>query len=268
MSLLNKAKLRGTSDSVSVKDAYGKLVLICLGGTALMLVFQLGLIIGIFQVGNKPPPTLVQLANGDSIGVTPIDSAERTDESILTFLNDIFSLTFTWAGTMQDPNQPGQIIVDPGVDVSDENGQRIGKVPTTVWSASLAMELNFRQEFLRQIAELVPQSVFTQKTNVAFVPVSFSPPEQVSEGRWKVRLVSNLLFLKDLGTVAEVVPYNVDIYVRSVVPPNSQLINNLSQPSDHKDPKNFPTLAQQVAEIRQAALEIDSIIPYRREDLN
>ena len=264
MTLLHKAKLRGSSDSVSVKDAYGKLVLICLGGTALMLVCQLGLIIGIFQVGNKPPPTLVQLADGDSIGVTPHDSAQRTDEAILTFLNNIFTLTFTWAGTMQDPTQPGQILVDRGVDISGEDGQRIGKVPTTVWEASLAMELNFRQEFLRQIAELVPQSVFTQKTNVAFVPVSFSPPEQVSPGRWKVRLISNLLFLKDLGKVSEVVPYNVDIYVRSVVPPNPQLVNNLSQSSETKP---FPTLAQQVAQIRQAALEIDSIVPYRREDL-
>lgn len=264
MNLLQKAKLRGTSDSVSVKDAYGKLVLICLGGTALTLLFQLGLMIGLFQVGNKPPPTLVQLADGDSLRVTPIDSAERTDEAILTFLNNIFTLTFTWSGTMRDPNQPGQILVDPGIDVSDENGQRIGKVPTPVWEATLAMELNFRQEFLRQIAELVPQSVFTQKTNVAFVPVSFSPPEKVSTGRWKVRLVSNLLFFKDLGKVSEVVPYNVDIYVRSVVPPNPQLINNLSPSSD---PKSFPTLAQQVANIRQAALEIDSIIPYRREDL-
>ena len=116
MNLLQKAKLRGTSDSVSVKDAYGKLVLICLGGTGLTLLFQLALMIGLFQLGNKPPPTLVQLADGDSIGVTPIDSVERTDESILMFLNDIFTLTFTWSGTRPDPTQPGQIIVDPGVD--------------------------------------------------------------------------------------------------------------------------------------------------------
>ncbi len=264
MSLLHKAKLRGTSDSVSVKDAYGKLVLICLGGTALTLLCQLALMIGLFQVANKPPPTLVQLADGDSIGVIPIDSASRTDEAILTFLNNIFTLTFTWSRTIPDPNQPGQIIIDSGVAISSEEGQRIGKVPQTVWSASLAMELNFRQEFLRQIAELVPQSVFTQKTNVAFVPVSFSPPEKVSSGRWKVRLISNLLFLKDLGKVSEVVPYNVDIYVRSVVPPNPQLVNNLSLTSETQ---SFPTLAQQVANIRQAALEIDSIVPYRREDL-
>ena len=44
MSLLHKAKLRGTPDSVSVKDAYGKLVIVCLAGTALTLVCQLGLI--------------------------------------------------------------------------------------------------------------------------------------------------------------------------------------------------------------------------------
>ncbi|MEL4895600.1 hypothetical protein [Crocosphaera sp. Alani8] len=264
MSLLDKAKLRGTSDSVSVKDAYGKLVLVCLGGTGLTLVFQLALMIGIFRVGNKPPPTLVQLASGDSISVIPIDSTQRTDESILTFLNDIFTLTFTWSGTMQDKNQPGQFIVDSGIDVTAENGQRIGKVPTTVWEASFSLELNFRQEFLRQIAELVPQSVFTQKTNVAFVPVSFSTPEKVSNGRWKVRLVSNLLFLKDLGQVAEVVPYNVDIYVRSIVPPNPQLIDSLTQTTDTK---TLTTLAQQVAQIRQAGLEIDSIIPSRRENL-
>ena len=264
MTLLHKAKLRGTSDAVSVKDAFGKVVIICLGGTGLSLLFNVGLPIGIYQVATKPPPTLVQLSNGDSIGVIPINSAERTDEAILSFLNSIFTLTFTWGGTMADPTQPGQIIPDPGVDISSEDGQRIGKVPTPVWSASLGMELNFRQEFLCQIAELIPQSVFTQKTNVAFVPVSFSPPEKVAEGRWKVRLISNLLFLKDLGNVSEVVPYNVDIYVRSVVPPNPQMVNHLSQTSETKKP---PTLAQQVAKIRASALEIDSIVPYRREEL-
>ncbi len=264
MSLLEKAKLRATSDSVSVKDAYGKLVIVCLAGTGLTLVFNFGLLIGIFQVANKPPPTLVQLSNGDSINVIPIDSSERTDEAILTFLNDIFTLTFTWSGTMPDPQNPGKFIVDSGVDISGEDGQKIGKVPTTVWSASLGMELNFRQEFLRQIAELIPQSVFTQKTQVAFVPVSFSPPEQVSDGRWKVRLISNLLFFKDLGEVSQVVPYNVDIYVRSVVPPNQLLVNQLS---DRFKSSVSKTLALQVAEIRQAALEIDSIVPYRREEL-
>ena len=125
------------------------------------------------------------------------------------------------------------------------------------------MELNLRNAFLRQIAELIPQSVFTQKTQVAFVPVSFSTPKQVSPGRWKVRLISNLLFFKDLRQVSEVVPYNVDIYVRSVVPPNPVLVNQLSDQSK----SSSATLAQQVAEIRQAALEIDSIVPYRREDL-
>ena len=264
MTLLHRAKLRGTSSEVSVKDAFGKLVLVCLGGTGLSLLLNVGLLIGLFQVANKPPPTLVQLADGESLGVIPIDSAQRTDEAILSFLNNIFTLTFTWAGTLSDPEQPGQIIKDPGIDISSEQGQPLGKVPTPVWEASLAMELNFRQEFLRQIAQLIPQSVFTQKTNVAFVPVSFSPPEQVSSGRWKVRLISNLLFLKDPGKVAEVVPYNVDIYLRSVVPPNPQLVNRLSPTSA---PKTSPTLAQQVAQIRQAALEIDSIVPYRREAL-
>ena len=262
MTLLHRAKLRGTSESVSLKDAFGKLVIVCLGGTGLSLLLNVGLLIGLFQVASKSPPTLVQLNHGESIGVVPIDSLERTDEAILSFLNDIFTLTFTWSGTMPDPNQPGQILKDPGVDLSGEGGGPLGKVPTAVWEASLAMELNFRQEFLRQIAELIPQSVFTQKTSVAFVPLSFSPPEKVSPGRWKVRLISNLLFIKDLGKVEEVVPYNVDIYVRSVVPPDAQLIKQLSR--NQTDSKS---LAQLVAKIRQAALEIDSIVPYRREVL-
>ena len=71
------------------------------------------------------------------------------------------------------------------------------------------------------------------------------------------------MFFKDLRQVSEVVPYNVDIYVRSVVPPNPVLVNQLSDQSK----SSSATLAQQVAEIRQAALEIDSIVPYRREDL-
>ena len=261
MVLLHKAKLRGTPESVSVKDALGKLVIICLGTTGVGLLLNVGVIIGIFQVAMKPPPTLVQLSDGESIGVVPIKSHERTDEAILSFLNNIFTLVFTWSGTIPSATNPGQIIPDKGVDITGTNGQIIGKVPTTVWSASSSMELNFRQEFLRQMAELIPQSVFNQKSTVAFVPVSFSPPVPVSQGRWKVRLISNLLFMKGLKT-EEVVPYNVEIYVRSVVTPNAQLVSDLTEHQTQSIP-----LAKWLAKYRQAGLEIDSIVPYRREDL-
>ncbi|PSF33443.1 hypothetical protein C7H19_19935 [Aphanothece hegewaldii CCALA 016] len=257
--LLGKFKERGASESLALKDAYSKLILICLGGVVGGLLLQLLLFIGLNRVANQPPPVLVQLKDGSSIKVEAIDSLSRTDQSIQSFVNDTLALMFTWSGVVPG-DAAGQYTADQGVVILDEKGQRKGRVTTAAWEATYALELQFRQEFLRQLADLVPETVFVRKTNVAFVPLKILSPEPISLGKWKVRIYSNLLFVTADNQTAEIVPYNVDVYVHAVPPSNlaltSQVIDIRSKP-----------IAAIVGKVRQAAMEIEAIVPIKQEDL-
>ena len=262
--LLSKAKQRGIdpSESITLKDNFAKLVIICLAGVGGTLVLQLLLLIAAFQIANKPPPTLVQLEDGQSILVKGINSLDRSDEAIIQFVNQILTLTFTWNGVMPSDKEPGQFVKDPGVEVV-EQGRPLGLVTTTAWYATYAFEMNFRSQFLQQLVQLVPKSIFRQKSNVVFVPLRILPPEKLGQGRWKVRVFSNLLFATGLGQPEQIVPYNIDVYVRSVIPHDQGLIGQLSEKSSAT---NQP-LAQKVGQIRQAAMEIEAIVPYNPEEL-
>lgn len=261
--LLGKFKNRTTGDEsnrfIKTKDAFDKLILLCFGSIVATVVLQLFMGIGINRVASKPPPVLVQLKDGSSITVEPIDSLKRTDPSIQSFVNDTLTILFTWAGVIPG-DETGQYVTDPGVTVVDGSGRTKGRVTTPAWQATYALELKFRQEFLLQLAGLVPESVFISKTNVAFVPIRILPPELVSPGKWKVPVYSNLLFVTSSNQIAEIVPYNVDVYVRAVPPSNAHLISQMI------DVRSKP-LAAIVANIRQAALQIDAIVPIKQEVL-
>lgn len=257
--LLNKAKARGTSETVSIKDNFGKLVIVCLGTSLLGLALDVGLIVGIFGIANKPPPALVQLEDGSSIEVEAVGSLERTDKAIQDFINNIFSTVFTWTGTIPVDDKPGTFIADQGVSISDEQGKNLGSVTTPAWEATYAFDLNFRQEFLRQLAQLIPQSVFTHRSDVAFIPVEIGQPQRLEEGRWKVRLIANLLYTTGISQAEEIIPYNVDVYLRAVVPP-------IDSNRQHLDTRS-KTLATQVNKYRRSAMQVENIVPYTRESL-
>jgi hypothetical protein len=258
--LLKKSKLKGPIDSVTIKDAYWKMAILCLALAASSIFFNLILAIGIFKVASKPAPTLVQLSNGDSIYVEAIDTKERSPESIQKFVTDILTAMFTWSGTMPDPDDPAKIVSDPGVPISDEKGNKIGKIPTSAFEASLAFELNFRSSFLRQLGRFIPESIFTNKTDVAFVPIDIQPPVSIGKERWKVTVLSNLMFVDRHNQIGSVVPYHVDVYLKSVTKSQKQLIAEITQAQSRP-------LAQQIARIRQAGLEIYAITYYHRKDL-
>ncbi|MGH2412973.1 MAG: hypothetical protein ACRDEA_04615 [Microcystaceae cyanobacterium] len=257
---LTKAKQRGTSDDISLRGAFSKLVIICLSSSAVGLLLQLGLFLGLFQIANKPPPVLVQLQDGQSINVKAIDSLERTDEAILKFVNQILSMTFTWSGVMPSEKDPGQFVPDPGVAVVNAQNQPLGKITTAAWEATYAFEVNARSKFLQELVTLVPQSVFTNKANVAFVPIKILPPQRIAPGRWKVRVFSNLLYTTGLSNVEQIVPYNVDVYIHSVIVSD---LNSIAQSTDI----HSKALAATIAKARTAALEIEAIVPYRSEEL-
>ena len=257
--LLNQYKKVSNDDSSVVKrDAYAKLFIL----TSIGIIgnFALGLLLFVLYLGiaAKPPPALVQLEDGTAILTKPVSSLDRTDKALETFVRDIFGIIYTWSGSY--PNNEGEWVEDTGVTVQDSNGKKLGLITTPAWEASFALNLKFRETFLRKLAEIVPQSVFSNRTEVALVPLRMLPPQKVSEGKWKVVYLTNLLFIQRQTRKETIIPYNVEVYVKAVPPNSNSLVSQLKEAKSK-------SVALDVVNARQGAMEIESIVPYQQQDL-
>jgi hypothetical protein len=261
MSLITKVKSGGLKE-LSWRDSFGFLVLVCLGVGGLSVFLQLCLLFNYMRIANKPAPTLVQLATGESISVIAIGSKERTAEAMQKFVKDMMALTFNWSGTIpnNNPDFSGVVVPDSGVQVQTEiNGRATSRrITTPAYEASFAFELGFRQEFLQELATLVPEAIFNQGGQVAFIPRQISHPQKVAEGQWKVIVISQLMFIRQGRPLGEVVPFNKEIYLRAIEPPSLEAL-----PADSVS----ASLANLVAKMRASGLEITAITDYKPQDL-
>jgi hypothetical protein len=252
-------RTRKVREGVAVRDAFAKVVAITLAGTTASFGLSLLVLMAVLGVANKPAPTLVQLSDGESIHVGAIDGNDRSEASIRNFTLDTLTAIFTWSGVYPS-SEPGEFERDPGIDMYDGKGNRLGRVTVAAATATLAMELNFRDEFLKRLATLVPESVFTGRVDLAFVPLEIGKPVALGAGRWKVPVLSDLVFTRDGKATGKTIPYNADVYVRSVPPINAELVDKLVDP-------RAKSLATRLGKSRRAGLEIYSIAPYKAKEL-
>lgn len=227
-----------------------------------MLVFQV-LLLGLFGIGvislirlsNKPAPSLVQVAGGEAIRVAPMDNQERTPEAIVKFVNDTLALMFNWSGTLP-PEDPGQLAMpkpDPGVSVSSEGSNN--KITTGAWQAAFALSTDFRSEFLQTLSVLTPQEIFNGNAQAVLIPRNTEAPQEIEPGKWKVRVVADLAFVDRSNNETHSIPFNKEIYVRSVTPPTRPLGESAG------------LLEQAAYNVRQAGIEIYGMRDLKKEDL-
>ena len=256
----NKAKKKSSIKSESsLRNSFGLLVLVSMGFSLTSIVIQMLLLLFSWNIANRPAPSLVQLASGESISVAPIGSRDRTPEVIQTFVQNTMTMAFNWSGTIADPKTGGQI-PDSGVMINTQiNGRNTNRrITTPAYEALFAFELGFREEFLNNIATLTPEAIFNSGGQVAFIPIQISSPKRITDGQWKVTVISNLLFIRQGKPLGDLVPFNKEIYVRAIDPPN---IKGL--PEDMLS----GSLAETIARIRASGLEITAITDYRSQDL-
>ena len=254
-----KKKKSSIKNESSLRNSFGLLVLIAIGFSITSIVIQMILLIFSWNIANRPAPSLVQLASGESISVVPVGSKERTPEVIQTFVQNTMTMAFSWSGTIRDPETGGQI-PDSGVMINTQiNGRSTNRrITTPAYESLFAFELAFREEFLGTIATLTPEAIFNRGGQVAFIPVEISTPQRIGTGRWKITVISNLLFIRQGQPLGDLVPFNKEIYVRAVDTPN---LNSL--------PKEITanSLAETITKIRASGLEITAITDYRPQDL-
>ena len=250
----NKLNFLKKSTQSSTADVLG-IFAISTFGLHILTLFFLFLLYGSFsRLSKKPPPTLVELNDGKSVQVTSIGSKERTPTTILNFVKTTFTLMLNWSGTIPISNNDlgtKKAKPDPGVNIKSLAGKE-GKVTVAAWEASYALSSDFRKEFVQLLAQMTPTGVFEQNTQVVFIPLSIQQPIQISPGKWKVRMISNLNIFDTRTNIGEVIPFNKEIFIQAVEVPGSSPSGGLELI---------------IRNIRASGLEIYAIRDFKSENL-
>ena len=200
------------------------------------------------KIAHKPVPRLVELPSGNTILVKPIGSKERQPETIKRFTKNILSLMFTWTGHIEVVGKNAKTTVrDPGVNLA---GKPNSLLPTAAWESTLAIDANFRQDFLKYLSEIIPsEQIFNDRFDTVFVPLDISEPIALEAGYWQVNIVANILVISSNKT-EKIIPFNKKVFVKAVEIPEYKGI-----------PMNeaHSSIVGIVAAIRLSGLEIDRI---------
>jgi len=236
------------------KDARGTLgffVLVSLGLQGLTL-FSCLLLFGAYMgLSRKAPPSLVQLESGKTIATAPMDSGERAPAVIQKFVQDELTMLSSAVGTLPplDPKLP--LAPDPGVPIKLSNGT--AKITTLASYASFGLSEDFRAAYLRKLAELTPQNVFSQSERVVLVIQDVSTPQKLKDGEWKVNVVANLVRFSADNLVGAAIPYNREVFVRAITAPDILPVSSETE--------------RQIAQVRSAGLEIYAMRDFVRPNL-
>jgi hypothetical protein len=237
------------------KPVFPLFVLITLGIQAVVALAMLIQLFFMARLATKPVPSLVQMIDGKAVKVAPAERLERTPETIKAFVNETITLMFSWSGTLV-PATPEEVRTpkqDPGVVVSGKQDQRVA---SATWEAGFAFSEKFRQPFLEKLAALTPPEIFrSREVQGALIIRLIGEPQKIEDGKWKVSLISNIVYFSNQNQVGKSIPFNKEIYLLAVDPPSMPLAENSS------------ALQQVIYRIRQAGLEIYAIRDLPREDL-
>lgn len=148
---------------------------------------------------------LVQLEGGKSIVAYKTDPYDRTPASIKHYVKEVFGLLFTWNQNLATGD------TRKGVKLSDGS-----QVTVSSWEASYAISETFRTSFLKAIAELTPNEVFSGKAQSILTFQHISEPTVVDRGKWKLDLVANLLIITSKHPEGIIIPFNKVVIIEAI----------------------------------------------------
>ncbi|MEX0271576.1 hypothetical protein AB3R30_20860 [Leptolyngbyaceae cyanobacterium UHCC 1019] len=239
MQLLSK-KRRFDSSDILPMFALGTL-----GLQILILFLTLAIATGTWAVARKPSPSMVQLDNGRSIAMEPVDHFSRTPVTVHQFVKNGLGMLFTWNAKLTSKNGAGATgqasrgsLSDPGVQVGR------GRITTGTWQASFMVAEDFRNPFLQEVAKMTPNGVFSNAAQSVLSFESVSDPKPVKPGIWQVDVVANLLIFDGANPQGRVIPFNKSVFVQAVEPTSDPL------------PENSTPIQQAVYQAQQSGLRI------------
>jgi len=226
-----------------------------LGLQVLLLLISLGSVVSLWSIAHKPAPAMVQLLDGHSIAMEPVDTNQRTPSTIRQFTKDSLGLMFTWSSKIQankDNANPGSpdSVKDPGVSVGT------GRITTSSWQSSFALREDFRNSFLEQVAKLTPSDVFSGNAQSVLSFESISQPRLIKPGEWQVDLVANLLIFDSAHPQGNAIPFNKSVFVTAIEPTTDPL------------PEQSSPIQKAVYHVQANGLQIREIRDLDIEQLN
>lgn len=256
MQLLNK-KRRFDSSDVLPMFALGTLVI-----QALILLLTLGMVTGLWSMARKPAPAMVQLDDGHSIAMEPIDHNARTPITIHQFVKDSLGMMFTWNAKLPPKDGAGsaamagaKALSDPGVQIGGGQSGN-GRITTGTWQASFTLAEDFRMPFLQAVAKLTPADVFGNAAQSVLSFESISDPRPVKPGQWQLDVVANLLIFDSGNPQGRVIPFNKTVFVQATEPTSDPL------------PENSTPIQQAVYRAQQSGLRIAEMRDLEIQKLN
>jgi hypothetical protein len=215
-------------------------VLVSIALSGLNFLALIVLAAGLRMVATRPLPNFVQLADGKTIDVVPINPLYRDKQTIKDFASGTAYLLFSWSNRVAvQENGERKVKADTGVSV----GENL-RVTTPAWEASFALSEDFRSEFLKGLAALIPLDVWDGKTYASVKFVEISDPILIALGRWEVKVVANLIVQDAKNPAGQAIPLNKSILVRAVDNPPLPL------------PETATPLQRTIYKIRSSRLEI------------
>lgn len=194
--------------------------------------------------------TIVQLNDGSAVTARFVEPLVRDDKTIKRFVSNTTIQIFSWNG-ITDSTENGESVTKPdkGVEIETTTNNR-KPIPTKAWETAFALseEHNFRSTFLKNLAELVPPSVFSGQTQVSLIPRYISSPKKIEEGVWEVVYVGTLVSFSRQTNQGQGIPFNKVITVRAV--------------DTFPLPRKPSELDKTIYLARQAGLEITGIVDY------
>lgn len=144
---------------IEVKDENKivKILILLSSGLLISLVGILLLTINNFSLAKRQS-IYVQQIDGTTREAREEDRYYRSDEVIRQTLTTWLYLTWEWDTSLPQTKQK-----DNGIEIGKPS-ERL-RVPTKTYLASYLMEEGFRQEFLKKIATVIPNSVYQNQIN-------------------------------------------------------------------------------------------------------
>lgn len=238
--------LRLLSSGQSVSNPIAIVAISSLVISSLSILVQIANYGATSNLARKEAPSLVQLADGDTVNVKALDPKERSAEVLKKFVSDSLIKMFNWDGLMQS-NRDGEIFTkaDPGVEIKLNNGT--GRVTTKAWEAAFALteKEDFRASFLKKLASLTPSGAFNGSIQTSLVPRHVGEPKKIGLGKWQVDIVATLVTFSKEDNAGSGIAFNKTIIVQAINTPQS--------------PPETTEIAQKIYQARKAGLEITEI---------
>lgn len=139
------------------------------------------------------PETLVQLADGRTIGVAATGNLERNQQTIRRFVGEVMTLMFT-----SSKNLPPNLIKEITFSLIGEEFRH---------------KLNSKNN---KIGFNNQQEKTLRNTENVLVIKKISQPEKISSGNWSVNILANRLTFKGTEKTGDSIPFNKTIFVRAI----------------------------------------------------